>query len=141
MSQAFQQDVLQTIVDATGAPAPLARSTWWFHLYNTTLADGNTPATTGRCAGTGYTPKKAAGSTGFWTGPTLASPSATENKTVITYTTNAGASWGTIKAVQIASSSGTGGVSYWWADVSPTQAVSSGNTVRWSTGSLDLTLT
>jgi hypothetical protein len=111
----------------------------WFHLYNTTLTDAATPATTGRCAGTGYNPVNKVNSTATWTNPTTASPSATENKVEISYTTSAGASWGTIKAVLITSSSGTGGVGYYWGDISPTQTVSSGNIVKFSTGALDIT--
>ncbi len=145
LSQAFQQDVAQVIQEATGAPSPLSATTWWVHLYNTTLNDSNTPATTGRvgstAAGDNYNPVNVTNSTATWTLATLASPSAWENKIEISFTTNASTGWGTVQAVQITSSSGTGGVSYWWADVSPTQAISAGNTVKFSTGALDFTLT
>lgn len=139
LTRAFQQTVLNNIVRKS--TADLTGSTWWIHLFNSTLTDAATPASTGRCVGTGYTPKKITNSTASWVAPTAASPSATENKNVITFTTAAGANWGTIKAVLITSSSGTGGNGYWWMDVTPNQAVSTGNTVQISTGAIDLTLT
>ena len=139
LTREFQQDIMEVIVrKTTGLAMP---STVWLHLYNTTLNDLATSATTGRCAGTGYTPKKVTNSTATWVAPTAASPSATENKVAVTYTTNAGSGWGTIKAKLIASSSGTGGRAFWWMDVTPNQAVSTGNTVQISTGAVDLTLT
>jgi hypothetical protein len=138
-SRAFQADVLETIQNATGAPATLTAATMWFHLYNVQLADQNTPATTGRCAGANYDSVKKVNSTATWTLASAASPSAMENKVTIVFTTNASTGWGTIKAVQITSSSGTGGVSYYWADVSPNQTVTAGNTVQLSTGGLEIT--
>lgn len=123
--------------------ADLVASTAWFHLYNTTLNSAATPATTGRCAGTGYTPTNVALSTAQWTNPTTAAPSAVDNKNVVTWTTAAGAGWGTIKSVLVTSSSGTGGVAYWWDTPSSSswQTVTTGNAVTASVGALDFTLT
>lgn len=139
LMRAFQQDILENIVRKTTSIS--MPSTVWIHLYNTTLSDTATVASTGKCAGTGYTPKKITNSTASWTAPTLAGPSASENKNVVTFTTAAGSGWGTIKALTITSSSGNGGVGYWWMDVTPNQTVSTGNTVSISTGAIDITLT
>ena len=141
-SQAFQQDVLQYLTSHTTSPFDGGQSTAWVHLYNTTLTDANTPATTGRCPAADYDPVKVAFTTANWTNPTAADPSVTQNKSEISYTTSAGGStWGTIKAVQITSSSGTGGVSYYWGDLTSNQTIGAGNVVKFSTGALQISLT
>ena len=137
-SQAFQQDVLQAVF---GKYTTLAPSTMWVHLYNTTLNDTNTPATTGRCAGANYDPVKISNTTGNWTSATAAGPSVTQNKAEVVFTTSASTGWGQIKSAQVASSSGTGGLSYAWGDLSTAQTVASGNVVKFSTGALSFTLT
>lgn len=123
----------------------VAESTMWVHLYNTTLTDAATPATTGRvgttAAADNYNPVSVPNTTSSWVDPTLATPAATENKLVLTFTTNATTGWGTIKAFLVTSSSGTGGTSIAWGDLSTQQTVASGNTVRFSTGAIDITLT
>lgn len=115
-------------------------SGFWFHLYNTTLNDAATPATTGRVGSTAaadnYAPVLIAKTTAQWTAPTTANPSVTQNKAVITFTTSASTGWGTVKSVLVTSSSGTGGIAYWWGDLSTDQTISSGNTVRFSTGTI-----
>lgn len=117
----------------------------WFHLYNTTLSDASTPATTGRLDNSteadNYTPVNLANTTSNWTSATLAGPSVTQNKVEISFTTSASTGWGTVKSVMITSSSGTGGVGYVWGDLSTDQTVASGNTVKFSTGAASVSLT
>lgn len=141
-TQAFAADMLDHIINTTGAEVTVD-STMFIHLYNTTLNTAATPATTGRvgstAAGDNYTPAKITNSTATWTRATTANPAATANKVEISFTTSASTGWGTVQAILITSSSGTGGVAYYWADVSPTQAVSAGNIVKFSTGALDIT--
>jgi len=138
LSQAFQQDVLESVF---GKYSTLAPSTMWVHLYNTTLSDASTPATTGRCAGSNYDPVKVANTTANWVTATAADPSVTSNKTEISFTTSASTGWGTIQSALISSSSGTGGFAYAWGDLSTSQTVASGNVVKFSTGALQITLT
>lgn len=138
----FNQDVMQTVVDATGAPATLTDSTWFAHLYHTTLNSAATPATTGRCPGGNYTPVKFTNSTATWTAPSASSASSVQNKVTLTFTTDASTGWaddGALKSFLLTSSSGTGGTAYYWADLDSQQTVSAGNTVRFSTGSIVLT--
>lgn len=138
LSRAFQQDVLEAVF---GKYSTLAPSTMWIHLYNTTLSDASTPATTGRCAGSNYDPVKVSNTTANWTQATSADPSVTQNKTELTFTTSASTGWGTLNAALVSSSSGTGGFAYAWGDLSTSQTVASGNTVKFSTGACSFTLT
>ncbi len=138
LSRAFQQDVLEAVF---GKYSTLAPSTMWVHLYNSTLSDASTPATTGRCAGSNYDPVKIANTTGSWTQATAAGPSVTQNKSTLTFTTSASTGWGTINAALVSSSSGTGGFAYLWGDLSTAAVVASGNTVQFSTAALSATLT
>lgn len=138
-SRVTQQDILEYYFG--GYSTAVSASTYWFHLYNTTLNDANTPATTGRCAGSNYNPKNLANTTVNFSAPTAADPSAAENKVELVFTTSASTGWGTLKALQVATSSGTGGRSIAWADLSTDQVVLLGNTVKLSTGAWDVTLT
>ena len=137
--QAFQIDVLEQAFGqySTGN---LTASTLWLHLYNTTLNDASTPATTGRvgttAAADNYAPLNVVNTTAQWTAPTAATTSVSQNKAVLTFTTDASTGWGTVKSVMITSSSGTGGVGYTWSDLSTDQTVASGNMVRLSTGTV-----
>lgn len=120
-------------------------STYWFHLYNTTLSDVSTPATTGRVGSTAaadnYAPVNLGNTTTNFTAATAADPSVSQTKVEIVFTTSASTGWGLVKSVQIASSSGTGGRAIAWADLSTSQTISSGNTVKFSTGALTISLT
>ena len=141
--QAFQQDVLERAFGKYST-AELTASTMWFHLYNTTLTDASTPATTGRLNNStqadNYAPVNVANTTSLWTSPTAATTSVTQNKVEISFTTSASTGWGTVKSVMITSSSGTGGVGYAWGTFSTAQVIASGNTVKFSTGALTIGL-
>ena len=137
--QAFQIDILERAFGKYST-ADLTASTLWVHLYNTTLNDSATPATTGRvgstAAGDNYTPTNVPNTTLNWALPTSATTSVSINKTEISFTTSASTGWGTIKSVMVTSSSGTGGVGYTWSDLGADQTVAPGNTVTISTGAL-----
>jgi hypothetical protein len=138
-SRAWQQDVMEELFG--GYSTNVAPSTYWFHLYATTLNDAATPATTGRCPGAAYDPVNKPNTTDTFSAPTAADPSLTQNKVEIVYTTNAGSDWGTVSSLLITTSSGTGGTAVGWADLSTDQTISSGNTVKFSTGALTISLT
>ena len=72
-----------------------------------------------------------------WTNST--SGGSKTNKTTITFTTSAGSDWGTIQSFAIldTNSTTTGNVLY-WGDLTSSQAISSGNVVRFSTGSITI---
>ncbi len=138
-SRAFQEDVMEELFGAYSTN--IAPSTYWFHLYATTLNDAATPATTGRCPGTGYDPVNQPNTTVYWTDATAADPSVTQTKVEISYTTNAAGDWGTLQSLLITSSSLTGGTAIAWADLSTDQVISAGNTVKFSTGAITISLT
>ena len=142
-SQQFQQDLMEEMWGSSSTN--VIPSTYWFHLYNTTLNDADDPTTTGRvgttAAADNYTPKNLANTTSNFTAATAANPSVSQTKTEIVFTTSASTGWGLIKAVMITSSSLTGGKAIAWADLTTEQTISSGNTVKFSTGALTISLT
>jgi len=142
-ARAFQQDMMEEMFGSSSTNQ--VPSTYWFHLYNTTLNDAATPATTGRvgttAAADNYTPKNLGNTTVNFSAPTAADPSVSQTKVEIVFTTSATTGWGLVKAVQVASSSGTGGRAIAWADLTVQQTISAGNTVKFSTGAFTVSLT
>ena len=145
-SAEFLQDVMQTIQEATGAPVAdgPAASTWHLQLTHTTLNDTHLITDTGRMAqGSTDFHTKFTNSTATWTLAGNTSPSSIQNKVVITVTTGnfSAPSQTTIKGWYLASANSTAaGTIYAWGDVSPTQTVSTGNTVQFSTGDLVISM-
>ncbi len=139
-SAAFLQDILQTVQDATGAPAPLSASTQWLILNHTTWNDTKPITDSGRMgANSTDFHYKFTNSTANWTLASATSPSSFNNKVVFTITTGdfSAPAQTTIKSFIIASTNSTSaGTIYAWGDISPTQAVSTGNTVQFTTGQL-----
>lgn len=108
----------------------------FIRLYNSTINDAS-DAATNQCAGTGYTAGgiSVTNSSASWTNSTAGGTKT--NKVTITFTTNANADWGTIKAMAIsATNSTTTGDLIYWADLTANQTIGTGNTVRFSTGSI-----
>jgi hypothetical protein len=140
------QELQETVMNATAAPAlPLAPTTAHLILTHTTLTDAYLITDTGRMAGANSTDfqQQIANTTATWTLPTATSPSVFQNKVVITITTGnfAAPAETTIKGWFMASTNSTSaGRIIAWGDVSPTQTVSTGNTVQFSTGDLVFTL-
>lgn len=143
-SAAFLQEIQETVQNATLAPAVLAAATWHVLLFHTTLTDTKLITDTGRMgANSTDFQTKFTNSTANWTLAGGTSPSKFQNKTVITVTTGdfSAPVQTTIKAFMLTSSaSTTAGTVYAWGDITPTQAVSTGNTVQFSTGDLSVTL-
>jgi hypothetical protein len=144
-SAAFHQIVQKTIQEATDAPVSgLTASTWHLFLTHTTLTDAYLITDTGRMAGNSTDfHTQFVNSTATWTVANATSPSVFQNKVVITVTTGnfAAPAQTTIKGWFVASANSTAaGTIYAWGDVSPTQTVSTGNTVQFSTGDLVFTL-
>lgn len=140
LTAAGQAIILRNIINST-SPGTMPSTELFIHLYNSTLTDAVTLATTGRCAGANYAPVSISNTTALWTNPGSTSPATVTNGQTIVLTTAASTGWGTIKAFTIASSSSTGsGTIYWWGDITPNQTISEGNAVQFSTGSLALIL-
>jgi len=141
---AFLQDIMHTVQDATSQQSPLAAATLHVLLFHTTLNDTHVITDTGRMAASDTDFQiKFTNSTANWTLAGGTSPSVFQNKTVITVTTGdfAAPAQTTIKAFAIAESASTAaGRVIAWGDISPTQTVSTGNTIQFSTGDLTFTL-
>ncbi len=138
----FLQDIMQVIQNATGAPATLSSTDWFIHLYHSTLNDTVTLATTGRI-GESDSVVAVDNTTATWTLASSTSPSSFENKTSISFTTAASTGLGgsTAAAFTIQDQNSTSaGTIYAWGDISPTQVISSGNSVQFSTGAIVLNL-
>ncbi len=127
------QRLVHIVQNATGAPAGVSTNLW-LNLYHTTLTDAVVIGTTGRLGDNFQTSVE--NTTGTWTLAGATSPSLFQNKIDITVTT-AAASTATVRAftLQDTSSTSAGNIIV-WGDVSPVQTVTTGNTVKFSTGAL-----
>ncbi len=145
-SALFAQELQETVMNATAAPAlPLAPTTTHIILTHTTLNDAYVITDTGRMAGANSTDFTAqiANTTATWSLPTATSPSVFDNKVVITVSPGhfSAPAETTIHGGFMASTRSTAaGRVIAWGDVSPTQTVSTGNTVSFATGTLTFTL-
>jgi hypothetical protein len=114
-----------------------APPTVYIALYESTINDTWTPSDTGECPGSTYARVAVTNSSTNWTN---ASGGAKENNSVFTFTTSAGADWSTVQAFAIHDSNSTSsGNMLYWGDLTASQAISSGNVVRFSTGAIDIT--
>lgn len=113
-------------------------ATVYVGLWNSTINDTFTTTSTGECAGSTYARIAVTNSSANWTNSTLGSK---QNKTVVSFTTSAGSDWGTIQAMAIMNSNTTvaGGNIMYWADLTASQVINSGNTVQFSTGAIVIT--
>ena len=102
-------------------------------LWNSTMNDTFTGASTGEVASTDYARVAVTNSSNSWTNSTAGSKT---NKIEISFTTAASSGWGTIKSAAICSSSGSSGHIFYYGDLTANQVVSTGNTVKFTTGSL-----
>lgn len=122
---------------STTALSTGANATLYVALWNSTINDTWTSTSTGECAGSTYARVAVTNSSANWTNSTAGSK---QNKTVIQFTTSAGSDWGTVQAFSImdGNSTTTGNILY-WGDLTVNQTISSGNTVRFSTGTVIVT--
>lgn len=115
-----------------------APATVYVRLYNSTIND-SADATTDSVGATAstYADVAVTNSSANWTNSS--GGGSKTNKTTIQFTTAAGSDWGTVKAFAIldTNSTTTGNVLY-WGDLTASQAISSGNVVRFSTGAIVL---
>ena len=112
-------------------------ATAYVSLWNSTINDTWTSTSTGECAGSTYFREAITNSSANWTNSTAGSK---QNKTVVEFTTGAGSDWGTVQAFAIhdGNSTATGNI-YYWGDLTVSQTIASGNTVRFSTGAIIIT--
>lgn len=139
------QELQEHVMNATAAPALLAPTTVHLILTHTTLTDSYLITDTGRMAGSNSTDFTAqiANTTATWTLPGATSPSVFQNKIDIVISTGnfSAPSETTIKGWFMASTDSTSaGRIIAWGNVAPTQTVSTGNTVQFSTGDLTFSI-
>ncbi len=144
-SALFLQEMQETVMNATAAPALLAPTTTHLILTHTTLNDTFLITDTGRMAGANSTDfqQQIANTTATWSLPTATSPSVFDNKGIITVSTGnfSAPSETTIQGWFMASTNSTAaGRIIAWGDVTPNQTVSTGNTVSFAVSALSFTL-
>lgn len=112
-----------------------APATVYVALLNTTANDAWAPTDTGECAGSTYARASVTNSSASWTNSS--GGGSKTNKVTITFTTAAGSDWGTIQSFAIVDSNSTStGNTLYWGDLTSSQAIASGNIVRFSTGAI-----
>ena len=123
---------------STTALSTGANATVYVALLTIAYDDAWTPLATGECPGSTYARAAVTNSSANWTNSTAGSK---QNKTAISFTTSAGADWGTIQSFVICDSNSTSaGNALFGADLSASQVIAAGNTVSFATGALVITL-
>ena len=137
-SDYLENEVLDHILGRTATTVFTgALATVYIALWNSTITDAWTPLATGECAGSTYARAAVTNSSASWTNSTAGTK---HNKVTITFTTSAGADWGTIKAFSICDTASTSaGNMLYWGDLASNQTINTGNTVQFSTGSIVVT--
>jgi len=139
-SAEFMNSIMENIQDSTASGASITAATWHLILTHTTLTDTYLITDTGRMAqGSTDFQSKFTNSTATWSLANATSPVTFNNKVVLTVTTGnfSAPAQTTIKGFFLADSASTAaGEIYAWGNVSPTQVVSTGNTVQFSTGDI-----
>ncbi len=114
-----------------------APATVYIALYESTINDTWVSTSTGECPGSTYARVAVTNSSTNWANSTSGSK---QNASVFTFTTSAGSDWSTVQAFAILdSTAGASGNVLYWGDLTASQAISSGNVVRFSTGSITIT--
>jgi hypothetical protein len=114
-----------------------APATVYIALYESTINDTWVSTSTGECPGSTYARVAVTNSSTNWTN---AASGSKENNSVFTFTTSAGSDWSTVQAFAILDSTqGASGNVLYWGDLTASQAISSGNVVRFSTSAITIT--
>lgn len=120
-----------------------APATVYIGLWNSTLNDASNGNTDGEIpiasTAINYSRVAVTNSSASWTNST--SGGSKTNKITFTFTTSASTGWGTVVAFAILDGNSTSGGNniLYWGDLTSSQAISAGNTVRFSTGSIVIT--
>ena len=132
--------VVNTIIGKSTDLTAAIPSTLFIALLNTTANDAWQPTDTGEVplnltpTTAAYTRYKFTNSTANWT---KATTGAVQNKVTFTFTTSASTGWGTVQSFAIVDTSSTSsGNTIYWGDLTSPVAISNGNVVRFSTGTI-----
>lgn len=130
-SDYFENKVLEWICRANFT----APTEFYVGLWTATLSDTSTGATAGEVSGGSYARVNVTPGTGTFD---AASSGATANTGAITFPT-ATASWGTITHMAVLDAASTGNILF-WADLTASKSVGSGDTFTIAAGDLDITV-
>lgn len=125
--------VINTVIGKSTDLGGAIPSTLYIALTNSTVNDEWMPGDTGETGGGNYERYAFENSTDFWT---KATTGGVTNKVPFEFTNNASAGWGTLRAFVVCDSSAGAGNSLYWGDLVAPVAVSPGNVVQFSTGSI-----
>jgi hypothetical protein len=130
--------VLNTIIGKSTDLTAAIPSTLWIVLLNTTINDAWGPTDTGEvgttAAADNYTRYNFTNSTANWL---KATTGLTQNKTEFEFTASASTGWGTVKSFALVTLDSTSaGEAIYWGDLTSPVAVTAGNVVRFSTGTM-----
>jgi hypothetical protein len=142
-SNYLENEVLDSILGksstelSTGAGG--VAGTLYIMLFESTVTvdDSFTTTSSGECPGSTYARVAVTNSSNNWANTTGGTKI---NKAEFEFTTAAGSDWGTVGTFAIADSNSTSaGNIYYWGDLTSNQTISSGNVVKFSTGSITVT--
>ena len=131
MSNWMELEVLDHISNV-GAFTPAG--TLWMAIFTVKPTDSSGSGT--EVSGTGYTRAKFSNSTSTWS---VAAAGAIENIAEISFPSAGAGGWGTVTGFAMFTSSNSGNA-YYWASLTSSKAVGSGDTAKFATGDIDITL-
>lgn len=142
-SAVFAQDIMNWVQNSTAAPTAPSTDTFII-LYHTLVSDATLITDTGRVGqgSTAFT-EPVGNTTNVWTLAGSTTPSSFQNKVVITISTGnfAAPTQTTVRGFLWTEASSTvAGRVLGWGNISPTQTISTGNTIQFSTGALIMSL-
>jgi hypothetical protein len=123
------------ILDHLAGSSFTVASDLWMALFTVMPTDSSGSGT--EVSGTGYVRVEFSNSSTTWC--TAAAGSIT-NKAEIQFATAGAAGWGTVVGWAMFTSSNSGNM-YYWGSLTTTKTVNSGDTAKFATGDIDITLT
>lgn len=133
MANFLENEVLDHVAGSSFTPA----TSLWCALYTALPTDSSGSGT--EVSGTGYTRIEFSNTTTTWS---VAAAGALTNVAEVQFASAGAGGWGTIVGFQIFDSSTTTGSNnaYYWGSLTTSKAVNSGDTAKFATGDIDISL-